>query len=129
MTVITQACGFWWGNWSLFNLARGGHAAVTIMDLREANKPTLSLVNKITKDRIKAKRHTWVKQPECADILNFIEDSILLVLRVDGCQVGYKDAESGLLNKKPSLYVTTLLAAESVFAGRLCAMALTNMNT
>ncbi|CAK8990843.1 unnamed protein product [Durusdinium trenchii] len=111
LTVITQACGFWWGNWSLFNLARGGHAAVTIMDLREANKPTLSLVNKITKDRIKAKRHTWVKQPECADILNFIEDSILLVLRVDGCQVGYKDAESGLLNKKPSLYVTTLLAS------------------
>ena len=128
LTVITQACGPW-GNWSSFNLARGGHAAVTVMDLREANKPTLYLVNKITKDRIKAKRHvfieqplgsTWLKQPECADILKYIEDNTLLAIRVDGCQVGYKDAESGLPNKKPSLYVTTLLAAESVFQGCLC---------
>ena len=102
---------------------------MTVMDLREANKPTLSLVNKITKDRIRAKRcifieqplgSTWLKQPECADVLKYIDEGILLVLRVDGCQVGYKDAESGLPNKKPSLYITTLLAAESVFDGCLC---------
>ena len=128
LTVITQACGPW-GNWSNFNLAKGGQAAMTVMDLRESNRRTLSLVNKIVKDRIRAKRHvfieqplgsTWLKQPECSDILHLIQEGMLLVLRVDGCCVGYRDLESGLPNKKPSLYVTTLLAAEGIFQGLLC---------
>jgi hypothetical protein len=128
LTVITHPCGPW-GSWSKFNIARGGSAAETVLSLREDSKPLLALVNKVIKDRVKAKRHVFVEQPygsesiekpEMADVRALVEDGSLLALKVDGCQVGYKDRENGLPNKKPSFYLTTMMAAESIFSECVC---------
>lgn len=59
VTVITHPCGPW-ENWSL---AKGGEAAATVVENREATKPLLKLVNKTVKDRVKAKRHVFIEQP------------------------------------------------------------------
>ena len=48
-----------------------------------------------------------------------IEDCSLFAFKVDGCQVGYYDKESRLPNYKPSNYVTSMVAAELVFANCL----------
>ena len=128
LTVITQPCGPW-GNWSRFNLAKGGQSALTVLDLRERGRSVLKLVNKTVVGRIKAKRHVFIEQPlgsswleeeELKDVVNYINDGVLIPIRVDGCQVGYKDQESGLPHHKPSIYYTTLLTAESCFQGLLC---------
>eukprot|EP00435_Cladocopium_sp_Y103_P037754 s1878_g10.t1 len=87
------------------------------------------MVNKLVKDRIRAKRHVFLEQPqgsqwleeeELADVVDLINKGILVVIKVDGCQVGYKDAENGLPHYKPSLYVTSLLAAETIFQDCRC---------
>ena len=128
LTVITQPCGPW-GNWSRFNLARGGKSMLTVLELREAGRPILRLVNKVVKDRIKANRHVFVEQPlgsqwleeeELADVVQLLQNGDLVSIRVDGCQVGYKDRESGLAHFKPSIYITSLLVAESIFNGCRC---------
>lgn len=83
----------------------------------------------MVKDRVKAKRHVFVEQPhgsesieepEMADVRALVEDGSLLALKVDGCQVGYKDRENGLPHKKPSFYLTTMMAAESIFSECVC---------
>ena len=128
VTVITHPCGPW-GNWSRFNLAKGGQAAATVVENREATKPLLKLVNKTVKDRVKAKRHVFIEQPlgseslhepEMADVLEMAKDGRLIFIQVDGCSVGYKDKESGLPHKKPSYYITSMVAAESVFQHCFC---------
>eukprot|EP00435_Cladocopium_sp_Y103_P023477 s3323_g5.t1 len=82
LTVITYPCG--------------GTAAETVSSLREDSKPLLSMVNKVIKDRVKAKRHVFVEQPygsesieepEMADVRALVEDGSLLALKIDGCQV------------------------------------------
>eukprot|EP00434_Breviolum_minutum_P038574 symbB.v1.2.034224.t1/scaffold4384.1/size41667/2 len=126
--VITHPCGPW-GNWSRFNLAKGGQAAETILGLREDNRPVLKTVNKLVRDRVRGRRHVFLEQPlgsksleepEMADVKKLIEDGELLFIVVDGCMVGYKDAESKKPYYKPSYYVTTMIAAESVFTGLRC---------
>lgn len=126
--VITHPCGPW-GNWSRFNLAKGGQAAETILGLREDNRPVLKTVNKLVRDRVRGRRRVFLEQPlgsksleepEMADVKKLIEDGELLFIVVDGCMVGYKDAESKKPYYKPSYYVTTMIAAESVFAGLRC---------
>ena len=49
-----------------------------------------------------------------------MQNGDLVSIRVDGCQVGYKDRESGLAHFKPSIYITSLLVAESIFNGCRC---------
>ena len=122
--VITQPCGPW-GNWSRFNLARGGQHAITIEELRKDGRHILRLVNKTIVDRVKAKRHVFVEQPrleepELEGVRKLLDSGDRIPLRVDGCQVGYHDAQSGLPHMKPSRYVTSMLAAESVFQHRHC---------
>jgi len=128
LTVITHPCGPW-GSWSKFNIAKGGQAEATVLSLRENSRPILSLVNKVIKDRVKAKRHVFVEQPygsdsieepEMSDVRALIEDGSLYAFKVDGCQVGYYDKESNLPNYKPSYYITSMVAAESVFADCKC---------
>ena len=128
VTVITHPCGPW-GNWSRFNLAKGGQAAATVVENREATKPLLRLVNKTVKDRVKAKRHVFIEQPlgseslqepEMADVLEMVNDGRLIFIKVDGCMVGYKDKENGKPHKKPSYYITSMVAAESVFQNFFC---------
>lgn len=128
VTVVTHPCGPW-GNWSRFNLAKGGQAAVTVVENREATKPLLKLVNKTVKDRIRAKRHVFIEQPlgseslqepEMADVLEMVNDGRLIFIKVDGCMVGYKDKENGKPHKKPSYYITSMVAAESVFQNFFC---------
>ena len=128
VTIITHPCGPW-GAWSRFNLAKGGKAAVTVLHLREEQRPLLRLVAKVIKDRVKAKRHVFVEQPfgsqslyeeEMKDVLELIEAGTLIFIKVDGCTLGYKDAESLLPHKKPSYYLTTMLSAESVFQDCVC---------
>lgn len=128
VTVITHPCGPW-GNWSRFNLAKGGQAAATVVENREATKPLLKLVNKTVKDRIRAKRHVFIEQPlgseslqepEMADVLEMVNDGRLIFIKVDGCMVGYKDKENGKPHKKPSYYITSMVAAESVFQNFFC---------
>ena len=43
-TVLTQPCGPS-GNWARFNVARGGPAALTVLQLQERGRPILKLVN------------------------------------------------------------------------------------
>ena len=128
LTVITHPCGPW-GSWSKFNIAKGGKSAETVLHLREESRPTLKTTNKIIKDRVKAKRHVFVEQPfgsesldepEMADVKKMVEEGTLLFIKVDGCMVGYVDAESGLPHKKPSYYLTTMIAAESIFSNYKC---------
>ena len=128
LLVITHPCGPW-GSWSKFNLAKGGKAADTVLSLRDESRPILKLVNKIIKERVKGKRHVFVEQPygsdsieepEMTDVRKLVEDGSLLAIKVDGCQVGYFDKESGLPHYKPSFYLTTMLAAESMFADLRC---------
>eukprot|EP00435_Cladocopium_sp_Y103_P062124 s1878_g23.t1 len=97
VTVITHPCGPW-GNWSNFNIARGGSTEVTVLELRETQRPLLKLVNKVIVDRVKANRHVFVEQPygsesinepEMKDVRNLIESGRLLMIKVDGCQLGY----------------------------------------
>ena len=128
LTVITHPCGPW-GNWSKFNIAKGGQSEITVLNLREESRPLLRLVNKVITDRVKGKRHVFVEQPygsdsieepEMAETRALIEDGSLMALKVDGCQVGYCDRENGLPHHKPSYYLTTMLAAESVFSDCKC---------
>ena len=127
-TVLTQPCGPW-GNWSRFNISKGGSASVTVLQLREDGRPLLKVVNKTIKDRLRANRHIFMEQPlgsqvldepEMADVRKLVEDGTLLFIVVDGCMVGYKDSVTGLPNKKPSFYITSMLCAESVFATCRC---------
>ena len=127
-TVLTQPCGPW-GNWSRFNISKGGSASVTVLQLREDGRPLLKVVNKTIKDRLHANRHIFMEQPlgsqvldepEMADVRKLVEDGTLLFIVVDGCMVGYKDSVTGLPNKKPSFYITSMLCAESVFATCRC---------
>ena len=60
--VLTQPCGPW-GNWSRFNLAKGGSAEATVKQLREDGRPVLSAVNKTVRDRVKSNRHIFLEQP------------------------------------------------------------------
>ena len=126
--VITHPCGPW-GNWSRFNLAKGGASAETVNLLREENRPVLALVNKVVKDRVKAQRHVFLEQPlgsksleepEMSDVKQMVEEEKLIFLRVDGCMVGYMDAESKKPHNKPSYYLTTMVAAENIFEGIRC---------
>ena len=126
--ILTQPCGPW-GNWSRFNLAKGGPAACTVHRLREEGRSVLKSVNKTIRDRVKGGRHVFMEQPlgsqsleepEMSDVKGMIQDGTLCFIVVDGCMVGYKDKESGLPHKKPSYYVTSLLCAESVFSGCRC---------
>jgi len=131
LTVITHPCGPW-GNWGNFNIARGGQAEATVLELRESQRPLLKLVNRIIVGRVKACRHVFVEQPygsesinepEMTDVRKLIEAGRLLMIKVDGCQLGYKDQEtqeSQLPHKKTSVYITSMLAAESVFADTVC---------
>eukprot|EP00434_Breviolum_minutum_P011223 symbB.v1.2.009904.t1/scaffold605.1/size182108/4 len=123
VTVITHPCGPW-GNWSRFNIAKGGSTAETVLHLREESRPLLKTVNKIVKDRIRAKRHVFIEQPlgsesleepEMADVKKMLEEGVLVMIVVDGCMVGYIDRESGLPHKKPSYYITSLVTAEETF--------------
>ena len=126
--VITQPCGPW-GNWSRFNLAKGGAAAATVLDQREEGRKILKTVNKTITDRVKAHRHVfveqprgsqWLEEPELAEVKKLIESGELLMYDVDGCCVGYADKENGLPNQKPSTYVTSMIAAESVLQDLRC---------
>ena len=128
LTVITHPCGPW-GAWSKFNLHKGGAAAETVLLKREENRPVLKTVNKVIKQRIKAKRHVFVEQPwgsaslqepEMSDVKDLVESGDLIMIKVDGCMVGYRDAESGLPHQKSSYYLTSMIAAESVFTNHLC---------
>ena len=128
LLVITQPCGPW-GNWARFNLSRGGAAAMTVLDKQTEGRPVLKLVNRAIRDRVRAKRHvfveqplgsTWLEEPEMADVNQMLQTGELILLKVDGCQLGYKDLESELPNKKPSQYLTTLLTAESIFGSMVC---------
>lgn len=121
--VIAQPCGPW-GDWSRFNLAKGGAAALTVLDQREAGRKILTLINKIVVARVRQRRHVfleqprgsqWLEEPELADVKKLIETGELILLEVDGCCVGYVDEESGLPHHKPSTYVTSMIAAESIF--------------
>ena len=126
--VITQPCGPW-GNWSRFNLAKGGAAALTVLDQRTEGRKILKMVNKTVVDRLKMKRHVfleqprgsqWLDEPEMADVKALINSGDLLMFEVDGCCVGYMDFETGLPNLKPSTYVTSMIAAESILSGLKC---------
>ena len=110
-------------------MSKGGPAEATVLSLREESRPLLKLVNRTIVDRVKAKRHVFVEQPYGSDSIEepefeetrkLIEDGSLLALKVDGCQVGYKDRESGLPHHKPSFYLTTLLTAEAMFSNSKC---------
>ena len=127
-TVLTQPCGPW-GNWSRFNIAKGGSAGITVQRLREDGRPVLSAVNKTVRDRVKANRHIFLEQPlgsqvleepEMSDVKRMVEDGTLLYLVVDGCMVGYKDAVTGIPHRKSSFYITSMLVAESVFSNCRC---------
>ena len=127
-TVITQPCGPW-GNWSRFNIAKGSSAGATVLQLRADGRPNLKSVNKTIKDRVRANRHIFMEQPlgsqvldepEMADVRKMVEDGTLLFLVVDGCMVGYRDKVSGLPHRKPSFYITSMVAAESVFGHCKC---------
>ena len=128
LLVITHPCGPW-GNWSRFNLAKGGTAAVTIEHLRTEGHEVLKTVNKTVKDRVRAQRHVFLEQPlgsqsleepEMADVRRLLDEGSLMFIKVDGCVVGYKDSESGLPHKKPSYYVTSLVSAETLFSTCQC---------
>ena len=74
--------------------------------------------------RVKAKRHvfveqpsgsSWLDEPELEGVRALIQSGDLIVIKAHGCQLGYEDADSGLPHFKPSTYVTSMIAAESLF--------------
>ena len=58
------------------------------------------------------KRQTQIAQmfdlDEIGPVREFIREGKLLVAEPDGCQLGYKDAENGLPNIKPMIFLITL---------------------
>jgi hypothetical protein len=128
LPVSTQPC-YPWGNWSRSNIAKGGQAALTVLELRDQGRPILKLVAKVIVGRVKAKQHVFVEQPagsswleeeELVEVVKLIEEGSLITTGVDGCQVGYCDRENGLPHHKPSTYLTTMLTAEALFSGMTC---------
>ena len=96
---------------------------------RDSGKKVLANVNRIVRDRIKAKRHVfieqprgseWLQQPETKDIQQMLTDGVLVRIEANGCQLGYFDKDSGLPHCKPTSFVTTMFVAESIFASCRC---------
>ena len=108
VTVITQPCGPW-GNWSRFNLWKGGPAAMTVETNRAKACRVETMVNKTVKDRVRANRHVfveqWLEEPEMQDVREMIDDGTLVKIDVHGCRLGYHDKESGLPHYKPNTFV------------------------
>ena len=128
LLVVTQPCGPW-GAWSRFNIARGGVAAETVFEKREEGRKVLTTVNRVIRDRVKAKRHVlveqprdseWLYQPEMSDVRRLLEEGVLVKISADGCQLGYLDSDTGLPYCKPTCLYTTMFTAESVFANCKC---------
>lgn len=57
--VLTQPCGPW-GNWSRFNLTRGGKAAETVLHQQQEGRKICKNVNEIAFHRLRMKRHVFL---------------------------------------------------------------------
>ena len=77
---------------------------LTVLELREAGRPILRLVNKVVKDRVKANRHVFVEQPlgsqwleeeELADVVQLLQNGDLVSIRVDGVKLVTKIEKAG----------------------------------
>ena len=88
-----------------------------ILEKREAHRPILRQVNDAICHQVAAVKHVIMEhpagsesleQPEMAGVRRLIEKGVLTVCLVDGCQLGYRDLESGLPYKKASVIITTL---------------------
>ena len=113
--ILTQPCGPW-GNWSRFNLHRGGKAAFTVEAAREQGRKILKFVNDTVVQRIKNKRHVfieqprgsqWLDEPELSGVRALLDSGDLVAISADGCQLGYMDRDSGLPHCKPMVFVTS----------------------
>ena len=62
----------------------------------------------------------WLKEPELEGVVDLIESGDLIKVDCDGCQLGYKDYDTGFPNCKPTTFITSMLAAESVFQSCKC---------
>ena len=65
----------------------------------------LVTVNRVIRDRVKARRRVlveqprdseWLAQPEMSDVRQLLEEGVLVRISADGCQVGYMDSDTGL---------------------------------
>lgn len=110
-------------------MAKGGVAAETVENLREQGRSVLRAIDKTVKDRINASRHVFLEQPrgsqshdepEMKKVKRLLEEGKLTKIHVDGCVVGHYDAESKLPHGKPSYYLTSVIAASSVFNNCKC---------
>ena len=102
---------------------------MTVLQLQERGRPILKLVNDTICKRVKAKRHvfveqpsgsSWLDEPELEGVRALIQSGDLIVIKAHGCQLGYEDVDSGLPHFKPSTYVTSMIAAESLFQDSSC---------
>ena len=128
VTVVTHPCGPW-GEWSRFNMNKGGAARDTVLGAREAAEPSQRLVSKTIDRRVRAGRHVlcehparseaWA-QPEMKEAHALFNEGLLFFVRCDGCALGYTDSVTGAPLMKPMGFVTDMEAAVIILARYRC---------
>ncbi|CAK0887813.1 unnamed protein product [Prorocentrum cordatum] len=126
--VVSHPCSPW-GNWSRFNMARCPETERKILAKREANRPILRQVDSSVDSRVRRGFHVALEhpqgseafdQPEMSRIRSLLDKGILRKVTFDGCQVGYRDAESGLAHRKPMMIITTMDALVEALSDKKC---------
>ena len=117
------------GAWSQFNIEKGGLAAQTVLERREAHRPILRLLDDIIADRVEkgryvlcehpARSEAW-EQPEMRKTKDLLFSGKLWFVRADGCALGYKCPHTGCPYMKPMKFLTNLLSAETMLKDKKC---------
>ncbi|CAK0850569.1 unnamed protein product, partial [Prorocentrum cordatum] len=126
--VVSHPCSPW-GNWSRFNMARCPETERKILAKREANRPILRQVDSSVDSRVRRGFHVALErpqgseafdQPEMSRIRSLLDKGILRKVTFDGCQVGYRDAESGLAHREPMMIIATMDTLVEALSDKRC---------
>ena len=114
--VITHPCGAW-GNFSRWNLSKGGTTADTVLERRAKERPLLKNLNDRVVTSIKDGVHivmenptgsSYLREPEMKDVAKMIEDGILHVAKFHGCMVGYSHPDTDEPHFAPLTIITDM---------------------
>ena len=95
--VVSHPCSPW-GQWSRYNIQKGGETAAKILQKREYSRPILKEVNRSVVYRVTRGGHVVIEQPrdsesyhqpEMDGIQRLLNQGILKSVTFHGCQVGY----------------------------------------
>ena len=99
-----------WGGPSRINMFVGGKARETVMRQREESRKHLALTAQVCATHVRRGRHVLIEQPmgslamqqpEMQPIIDLREKGDIFLVRCYGCQLGYRDAQTGISYAKP----------------------------